>query len=322
MKAMASRVYGDPSRLRLVDLERPAPGPGDVLVRVHAAGVDQGVWHLVTGLPYPIRPVSGLRRPRNPVPGLDVAGVVEAVGADVTALRPGDEVFGTAAGSFAEYVVTPAAKLARKPARLSFAAAAAVPTSAFAALQGLRDKARVKDGDRVLVIGAGGGVGSFGVQLARAFGAEVTGVCSTAKVDLVRSLGATHVVDHTRDDFAAAGRRYDVVLDCGGHASLARLRRVLDPRGALVLIGSETGGRWLGGTDRQLRAMLLSPFVRQRLGTLISTDRPDDLELLRAMIDDGRVTPALDRTFPLEQAAEAIRYLREGHARGKVALTL
>nr|WP_203454295.1 NAD(P)-dependent alcohol dehydrogenase [Jiangella aurantiaca] len=245
MKAMASRAYGDPSQLRRIELDRPTPGPGDVLVRVHAAGVDQGVWHLVTGLPYPIRPVSGLRRPKNPVPGLDVAGVVEAVGADVTASRPGDEVFGTAAGSFAEYVVTPAAKLARKPARLSFAAAAAVPTSAFAALQGLRDKARVKDGDRVLVIGAGGGVGSYGVQLARAFGAEVTGVCSTAKVGLVRSLGATDVVDHIREDFAAGGRRYDVVLDCGGHASLARLRRVLEPRGTLVIIGSEYGGRWL-----------------------------------------------------------------------------
>nr|WP_197683345.1 NAD(P)-dependent alcohol dehydrogenase [Jiangella alkaliphila] len=319
---MASHTYGDPSRLRLVEIDRPSQGPGEVLVRVHAAGVDQGVWHLVAGLPYPIRPVSGLRRPKNPVPGLDLAGVVEAIGADVTAFAPGDEVFGTAAGTFAEYVVTPAAKLARKPGRLSFAEAASVPTSAYAALQAARDKAKVKDGDRVLVIGAGGGVGSYAVQVARAFGAEVTGVTRTAKLDLVRSLGATHVVDHTRTDVTTEGRRYDVVLDCGGHTPLLRLRRVLEPRGTLVLVGSEVGGRWLGGTDRALRAMLLSPFVRQRLGTLLSTDRPADLEQLRAMLDDGRVTPALDRTFPLEQAAEAIRYLREGQVRGKVALTL
>lgn len=322
MKAMASHTYGDPSRLRLVEIDRPSPGPGEVLVRVHAAGVDQGVWHLVAGLPYPIRPVSGLRRPKNPVPGLDLAGVVEAIGADVTAFAPGDEVFGTAAGTFAEYVITPAAKLARKPGRLSFAEAAAVPTSAYAALQAARDKAKVKDGDRVLVIGAGGGVGSYAVQVARSFGAEVTGVTRTAKLDLVRSLGATHVVDHTRTDVTTEGHRYDVVLDCGGHTPLLRLRRVLEPRGTVVIIGSEVGGRWLGGTDRALRAMLLSLFVRQRLGAFLSTERPADLEQLRAMLDDGRVTPALDRTFPLEQAADAIRYLREGQVRGKVALTL
>jgi NADPH:quinone reductase-like Zn-dependent oxidoreductase len=239
----------------------------------------------------------------------------------VTTLRPGDEVFGIAEGTFAEYAPAAPAKLAPKPANLGFQQAAALPISGTTALQAVRDQGRVTAGDRVLVIGASGGVGSFAVQIAKAFGAEVTGVASTAKVDLVRSLGADHVVDYLRsDDLGAGERRYDVIIDTGGNRPLRALRRALTPTGTLVLVGAETGGRWLGGTDRQLRAMVLSPFVGQRLRTFIASENAADLVALSDLVASGAVTPAVDRTFPLAETPAAIRYLREGRARGKVVI--
>jgi NADPH:quinone reductase-like Zn-dependent oxidoreductase len=269
------------------------------LAVVHAASVDRGTWHIMAGLPYPIRVAGfGLRKPKYPNPGRSLAGTVEAAGDDVTGFSPGDEVYGICDGSFAQYVRVRTGKLAPKPVNLSFDEAAAVPVSALTALQGVRDHGRVQAGDKVLIVGASGGVGTFAVQIAKAFGAEVTGVCSTTKVDMVRSTGADHVIDYTRDDFAG-GQRYDVILDIGGNAPLARLRRALTPRGTLVIVGAETGGRWLGGTDRQLRALLLSPFVGQKLGTFISSENAQDLAVLTELIESGKVTPVIDRTYPI-----------------------
>jgi NADPH:quinone reductase-like Zn-dependent oxidoreductase len=323
MKAAYPDEYCGPEDLLYGDVDRPAAGDDDVLVRVRAAGVDQGVWHLVAGLPRLIRLAGfGLRRPKNRVPGMDVAGVVEAVGANVTRFRPGDEVFGTCDGSFAEFAVTTADLLAHKPANVTFEAAAAVPTSAYAALQGLSRTGRLQGGQTVAVIGAGGGVGSYAVQLAKAYGATVTGVCSTAKVDLVRSLGADDVVDYTREELTGGGRSYDLILDTGGNRPLSELRRALAPRGTLVLVGAEHGPGWGQGMDRQLRAALLTPFVRQRLRSLLSLPRAADLETLRALVAAGTVTPAVDRTFPLKDAGAAIAYLRAGRACGKVVLTV
>jgi NADPH:quinone reductase-like Zn-dependent oxidoreductase len=277
----------------------------------------------MTGLPYPVRLAGyGVRAPKTPVLGADVAGVVEAVGTAVTRFRPGDEVFGIAKGSFAEYAVAEEGKLAPKPAGLSMAQAAAIAISGLAALQGLRDHGRVQPGQRVLVIGASGGVGTFAVQVAKALGAEVTGVCSTEKVDLVRSLGADHVIDYTQQDVTDGGERYDVILDIGGNTPLARLRRALAPKGSLVIAGGENGGRWLGGTDRQVRAMLLSPFVGQKLGTFISSENNRDMLVLKELVEAGKVTPAIDRTFPLSEVPSAIRHVSEGRARGKVVVTL
>jgi NADPH:quinone reductase-like Zn-dependent oxidoreductase len=293
-----------------------------VLVRVHAAGLDPGVWHLMTGRPYFVRLGFGLRRPRTRVRGRDMAGRVEAVGGKVTRFRPGDEVFGVGEGSFARYACAREDKLAPKPARLSFEQAATVPISAITALQALRDKGKVRPGQRVLVIGAAGGVGSFAVQLAKAYGAEVTGVCSTTKVDLVRSLGADHVVDYTRRDVTDGGRRHDLVIDTAGNRPLSHLRRTLTPTGTLVLVGGEGGGRLFGRFDRLLRAVLLSPFLRQRLRVLVSMERRKDLETLRELIEAGTLTPVVDRTYPLGEVPEAIRYLEAGHARGKVAITV
>ena len=298
-------------------------GDDEVLVRVRAAGVDQGVWHLMTGVPYPIRLAGyGLRAPKTPVPGSEVAGVVEAVGGDVTRFRPGDEVFGIGRGTFAEYARAPENKLAPKPANLGFEQAAAVGVSGLTALQGVRDHGKVLPGQRLLIIGASGGVGTYAVQLAKAFGAEVTGVCSTTKVDMVRSIGADHVVDYTREDFAEAERRYDVILDTGGNAPLSRLRRALTPKGTLVIVGGETDGRLLGGSDRQLRALVLSPFVSQKLGTFVCRENHEDLIVLKELIEAGKVTPVIDRTYPLSEVPEAIRYMRDGQARGKVVITL
>ena len=323
MRAMTRDTYRSPDKLELSDIDTPHVGPDDVLLRVHAAGVDQGAWHLVTGLPYPVRLAGyGLRRPKARVPGREVAGRVEAVGANVTRFKPGDEVFGVCDGAFAEYALAREKGLAPKPANVTFEQAAVVPVSACAALLGLRDRGEIAQGQRVLVIGASGGVGTFAVQLAKHFGAHVTGVCSTSKVDLVRSLGADEVVDYTREDFADGSHRYDLILDTGGNSPLKKLRRALTPRGTLVIVGSETGGRWLGGADHSLRAMLLSPFVGQRLRPLLSSERAEDLELLRELIEAGKITPAVDRTYPLGEVPEAIRYLRDGQARGKVAVTI
>jgi NADPH:quinone reductase-like Zn-dependent oxidoreductase len=324
MKAIVQDEYGEAGDvLRLEEIDKPEIADDEVSVRVHAAGVDRGVWHLMTGLPYPVRLAGyGLRAPKTGVRGREVAGCVEAVGNDVTTLQPGDEVFGVGEGSFAEYACARVDKLAPKPESLTFEQAAAVPVSALTALQGLRDHGRVQPGQNVLIIGASGGVGTFAVQIAKAFGAQVTGVCSTTKVDLVRSIGADHVIDYTHGDITDSAQRYDMILDTGGNRSLSQLRRALTPRGTLVIVGGETGGRWLGGADRQLRALMLSPFVGQKLGTFIASENKNDLLVLKELIESGQVTPAIDRTYPLSEVPAAIRYMQEGHARGKVVITV
>ena len=323
MKAIVRDTYGSPEVLELRDIDKPEIGDDEVLVHVHAAGVGRDVWHVMTGLPYPIRLAGyGLRAPKNPVIGSDVAGVVEAVGRNVTRFQPGDEVFGIGKGTFAEYAGAPEDKLAPKPANLTFEQAAVVTISGLTALQGLRDNGQVEPGQKVLIIGASGGVGTFAVQIAKAFGAQVTGVCSTTKVDMVRSIGADHVIDYTREDFAEGEQRYDLILDIGGNSSLSRLRRALTPQGTLVITGGETGGRWLGGSDRQIRALVLSRFVGQKLGTFISTQNHEDMIVLKELIESGKVTPVIDRTYPLSEVPEAIRYLEEGHAQGKVVITV
>jgi len=324
MRAVVQDEYGEPGTvLRLEEIDRPRIADDEVLVRVAAAGVDRGVWHVVAGLPLPIRLAGfGIRRPKNRVPGTDLSGRVEAVGEGVTKLRPGDEVFGVGMGSFAEYVRAKESRVALKPANLTFEQAAALPVSAATALQAVRDHGHVQRGHQVLVIGASGGVGTFAVQIAKAFGAEVTGVCSTAKVGLVRSLGADRVIDYARDGDLGGGRRYDVILDIGGNRRLSMLRKLLTPRGTLVIIGGETGGRVLGGTQRQIRAMLLSPFVGQKLGTFVAAVNAADLAALSDLVASGEVAPAVDRTFPLAEARDAIGYLQAGSARGKVVLSV
>ncbi len=321
MKAIVQRAYGDTDVLALSDLDPPGIGASEVLVRVRAAAVDRGTWHLMTGLPYLVRLAFGLRRPRNPVPGLDVAGVVEEVGNRVTRFAPGDEVFGIAAGSFAEYARAREDKLVAKPAAVAFPEAM-VAVSGLAALQAVRDSGRVVPGERVLILGASGGVGSLAVQIAKAHGAHVTGVCSTAKTDLVRSLGADEVIDYTREDVTDGTRRWDVILDIGGRRSLSALRRALGPTGRLVIVGGEDGGRVSGGMGRQLGAVLLSPFVRQKLRMLISSENQQDLEVLSELLSSGRLRCPVDSTFALGDAAAAIDRLLAGHVRGKVTLNV
>lgn len=322
MKAIIRDAYGSVDALRLADIDQPVAGEPDVLVQVHAAGVDQGVWHLMTGTPYAMRLAGfGIRAPKNALLGYDVAGRIEAVGAQVTEFRPGQEVFGTCRGSFAEYAVARADRLLPKPANVTFEQAAVVPISGFAALQAVREQGGVRSGQRVLIIGAGGGVGAFAVQIAKADGAEVTGVCSASKAELVRSIGADHVIDYTREDFVDGRNRYDVILDIAGNRSLSELRRALTPRGTLVIVGGEDAGKWLG-IRRQLRAAALSPFVRQKLGFFISKERPEDLEELRKLLEAGTIRPLVDKTFPLEEVPAAIQYLRDGRARGKIVVVI
>ena len=322
MKAILRRTYGPAEVLEFGDVDQPTIKPGEVLVRVRAAGVDRGVWHVMTGLPYLGRLAFGVRTPRNPVIGMDVAGVVEAVGEEVTALRQGDEVFGTCNGAFAEYAAVREDRCAAKPAGLTFEQAAALPTSAVTALQAVRKHGRVQAGQRVLVIGAGGGVGSYAVQIAKASGAHVTGVCSTGKVDLVRSLGADEVVDYTSTDITESGQRYDVVLDIAGNRTLRQLRRVMTPRGTLVIVGGEGGDRLTGGLDRQFRAVLLSLVVRQRMRFFVAVARRPDLETIRELVESGAVRPAVDRTYPLVEAAQAVRDMTESRVRGKAVVTV
>ncbi len=323
MKAIVQDRYGTADVLELEDIDVPVVGSGDVMLRVRAASAHIGDWHFMTGLPYLFRIAgSGLRAPKTRIRGTDVAGRVEAVGKDVTRFQPGDEVFGICDGAFAEYAAARQDKIAPKPTNLTFKQAATVPTSGSTALQALRDAGKVQPGQKVLIIGAAGGVGSFAVQIAKAFGAHVTGVCSTTKVDLVRSIGADDVIDYTRDDFAETGQRYDLILDIAGNRSLSHLRRALAPRGTLVIVGGEGGGRWFGGIDRQLRASLLSPFVGQKLGTFISKQNAENLVVLKELIEAGKVTPVIDTTYPLSEVPEAIRHLEEGHAQGKVVITV
>ena len=323
MRAITRRRYGTAPEdvLRLDQIAMPGIAVGEVLVQVRAAGVDRGTWHLMAGQPYLMRILGfGFRGPKNPVPGLDVAGTVVAVGPEVTRFAAGDEVFGIARGSFAAYAAAREDKLARKPARLSFEQAAVVAVSGLAALQGLRDAGRIQHGQKVLIIGASGGVGGYAVQLAKAFGAQVTGVCSTAKTDLVRSIGADHVIDYTQADFADGRQHYDLILDIGGNSRLRRLRRALTPRGTLVIAGGE-GARWTG-VGRQLRALMLSPLVRQRLTMYVSRHRQADLQTLRRLIEDGHITPLIGQTSRLAELPQAIRQLQAGHARGKIAITI
>jgi NADPH:quinone reductase-like Zn-dependent oxidoreductase len=321
MKAIVRDRYGSADVLHLREVQVPEVGDDEVLVRVRAAGLDRGAWHVMAGLPYLLRVAGyGVRRPRNPGLGSELAGVVEAVGANVTEVAAGEAVFGTCSASFAEYAVTEPDKLARMPANLDFEHAAAVPVSAVTALQALRDHGRVRAGRHVLVIGAGGGVGTFAVQIAKALGADVTGVASTPKVDFVRSLGADHVIDYMRADVTEDGKRYDVVLDIGGNRPLSQLRHVLTGDGTLVIVGGEGGGRFTGGIHRQLGAMVLTLFVRQHLGTFIAKPNSTDLETLRALIEAGSVTPAVDRVIALAQVPDAIRDLVAGRVRGKLVI--
>lgn len=322
MKAIAQDRYGSADVLELRDVDKPVVGDDDVLVRVHAAGVDASVWHLMTGQPYLIRLGVGLRTPRSQVRGREVAGRVEAVGRNVTRFQPGDDVFGVCGGSYAEYALAKEDRLAPKPANLSYEQAAAVPVSACTALHALRDSGRLQPGQKVLVIGAGGGVGTYAVQLAKAFGADVTGVCSTSKVDLVKSIGADRVIDYTTDDVTKGTRRFDLILDIAGNRPLSHLRRVLAPRGTLVFVGGEGGGRLTGGMHRPVGALVRSAFTRQRLLMLISAESDTDLRDLTQLIEDGKVTPVIDRTYALGEAPEAIRQWERGHARGKLVVTI
>jgi len=322
MRAIVQDRYGDASALRLDQAPVPSIGEDEVLLRVHAAGLDRGTWHLMTGRPYAMRLALGMRGPKNKVPGLDVAGTVVATGAAVTGFAVGDEVFGISRGSFAEYAAATANKLVHKPAALTFEQAAVVPVSSLAAQRAVVDVGQVQAGQRVLVIGASGGVGSYAVQLSKAYDAEVTGVASTGKLDLVRALGADHVVDYTHEDWADGTHRYDLVIDIAGNPSLSRLRRALTPHGTAVLTGGEDGGPLTGGLDRQLRAMVLSRFVGQRLTGFVPRERASDLARVAALVDAGKIVPSIDRSYSLEEVPEAMRRLEAGEVRGKVAIRL
>jgi NADPH:quinone reductase-like Zn-dependent oxidoreductase len=320
MRAIVRDTYGGPDVLRLERVPRPVVGGDDVLVRVRAAGVDRGVWHMMTGLPYLGRLAFGVRKPKARILGLDLAGTVEAVGPDVTRFAVGDAVYGSGSGSYAEYAVASESKLAAKPQSLSFEQAAAVPVSAVTALLGLR-AGKIGEGQKLLVTGASGGVGSYAVQLAKAYGAQVTGVCSTGKVGFVRTLGADRVIDYTREDFAATGP-YDLILDIAGNPSISRLRHALTPTGTAVITGGEGGGKLTGGLHRQLGALALSAFIGQRLTMFLGLVRAAELQDLTPLIEAGKIAPALDRTFALAEARDALRFLEGGHVSGKVVLTI
>jgi NADPH:quinone reductase-like Zn-dependent oxidoreductase len=323
MKAIVQDRYGSADVLEFRDIADPVVGPEDVLVRVHAAGCGPDVWHLMTGMPYMARLAIGLRRPKIQVLGWDVAGTVEAVGQNVTGFRPGDEVMGTTRGSFVERATAKAEDLVPMPAKLSFEEAAAVPVSGVTALRAIRDEANVQAGQTVLVIGAAGGVGSLAVQIAKGRGAEVTAVCSTSKADLVRSIGADDVIDYTREDFTDRTRRWDVIVDTAGRRPLSDLRRALTPKGTLVIVGGDGGGSWTGGFFRgMLRAPVVSLFVGQRLRGLATKVKQEDVVALAELIEAGSVTPVIDRTYPLIEAPDAIRYLEEGHASGKIVISV
>lgn len=323
MKAMTQYEYGAPQDvLELREIEKPTIGDDDVLVRVQAAGIHIGDWLVMTGLPYLIRLMGyGLRKPKTTVPGTELAGFVEAVGKNVKQFQPGDEVFGFGEGGFAEYASVSQDALVLKPSNITFEQAATVPISAFTALQAIRDHGKVQPGQKVLVIGASGGVGTYAVQIAKAFGAEVTGVCSTRTIDMVRSIGADHVIDYTQESITQSGERYDVILDTAGNRSLSELRGALTTEGTLVIVGG-SGGRWLMGSGRSLKAVVVSPFVSQNLRSFVSSTNKDDLVALNELIEDGKVTPVVDRTFPLEATAEALSYVGQRHAQGKTVVTV
>jgi NADPH:quinone reductase-like Zn-dependent oxidoreductase len=324
MKAMVQDKYGAPEVLQLWDIARPEIGDDQVLLRVRAAAVNPADWAIMGGLPYIARPAPlyGLRKPSNGVRGSDVAGVVEAIGTGVTRFRPGDAVFGWCRGAFAEYAAVSLDALELKPVNLTFEQAAAVPMAGFVALQALRDHGKVQPGQKVLVNGAAGGIGTFAVQIARSLGAEVTGVCSTTNVDLVRSIGADHVIDYTREDFTRTGERYDCILDNVGNRSLSDLRRALTPAGMLVPNGGRFDNRWFASAGRLVSAMVSFRFVSQRLGRFVVAPTHEDLVVLKDLIEAGTVTPVIDRTYPLSETAQAVGRVGQGHARGKVVISV
>jgi NADPH:quinone reductase-like Zn-dependent oxidoreductase len=319
MKAIVQDRYGSAEVLQTRDIDQPEIGDNEVLVRVHAASIHVGDWILMTGSPFVMRFSTGLRTPKSPVPGTDVAGTVEAVGPHVKGLRPGDEVFGWCAGAFAEYASGPEGQFVKKPANLTFEQAAAVGVSASTALQLLRDNGKVQPGQKVLVNGASGGVGTFAVQIAKALGAEVTGVTSTKNVDLVRSIGADHVIDYTKEDFTQGGPRFDLILDNVGNHSMARTRRALTPVGMLI---SNGGGHENGKLGRTIRAMLVSMFVRQQAGPSVKTQNHDDLVALKAFVEAGNISPVIDGTYPLEETPRAIDRVASGHTRGTIVIAV
>lgn len=322
MRAIIQDEYGTADRVVLAEIDRPAVGQGEVLVQVHAASVFIGDWHVMTGLPYAIRPKLGLRRPKARVRGQEMAGRVEAIGEGVTRFRPGDDVFGTCEGAFAEYVAVTEGLLAPKPANLTFEEAATVATTGTSALQAVRDKANVKQGQTVLIIGAAGGVGSFAVQIAAALGAHVTGVCSTAQLDLVRSIGAEDAIDYTQEDFVRSGRRWDVIIETAGARPISELRRALSHRGTLVIVGGEGGGKWVGKAGRMVWAPMLSPLVSQTLTTLVVKHNSEDLVVLKDLIEAGKVTPFMGKTYQLSEVPEALRDLEAGRTKGKSAVVV
>jgi NADPH:quinone reductase-like Zn-dependent oxidoreductase len=326
MKAVVYTDYGSPDVLEIRDIKKPVPNDDQILIKVRAVSVNPLDWHFIEGTPYIMRALGvGLRKPKDPRLGVDMAGQVEAVGKNVTQFKPGDEVFGGRNGAFAEYVCARADRaVALKPANITFEQAASVPIAAITALQGLRDKGHVEPGQKVLINGASGGVGTFAVQIAKSFGADVTGVCSTRNLDLVRALGADHVIDYTKEDFTKGAQRYDVILDNVGIQPLSGFRRVLKPNGICVMIGGggPNDGRWIGPMARPVKALLLSPFISQKMDMFMAKLTKDDLTILADLMQSGKVTPVIDRTYPLSQIADAIRYLEQGHARGKVVITV
>ena len=321
MQAIINHEYGPPEDLKLQELEKPTIGEDSVLVRVRAASVNPYDWHVLRGLPYLVRLSEGLRRPKHPIPGVDLAGEVEGVGANVTRFQPGDEVFGGRSGSFAGYLCGVERNFTPKPPALSFEQAAAIPMAGCTALQALRDAGRLQPGQRVLINGAAGGIGTFAVQIARAMGAEVTGVCSTPNVELVNSIGADEVIDYTVDDFAKGKRQYDLIIDLVGNRSLSDLRRALTREGTVVLVGGG-GGNWLGPLADPARAFVVSRFVSQRLLPFLAKLRTKDMVFLTELIEDGKLTPVIGRTYSLSETPDAIRHVETGHARGKTLITV
>ncbi len=325
MKAVVYMNYGSPDVLEIRDIKKPAPNDDQVLIKVRAVSVNPLDWHFMEGTPMIMRAMgTGLRKPKDPRLGVDMSGEVEAVGKNVTQFKPGDEVFGAKSGALAEYICVRADRaIVRKPANITFEQAAAVPIAAVTALQGVRDKGKVQPGQKVLINGASGGVGTFAVQIAKTYGAEVTGVCSTRNLELVRSLGADHVIDYTKEDFTKGEQHYDVILDNVGTQPLSGFRRVLRPNGICVMIGGggPNDGGLIGPLFRPVKAMVMSPFISQKMGMLMANITRDDLTFLANLMQSGKVTPVIDRTYPLSQIAEAMRYLEKGHARGKVIIT-
>jgi len=322
MKAAVYRRYGPPDVVQIVDVEKPVPTDNEVLIRVRAASVNPYDWHFMRGMPYILRMMVGLRKPKDTRLGADVAGQVEAVGKNIKQFKPGDEVFGTCRGAFAEYARSSESTLAIKPTNVTFEQAASAPIAALTALQGLRDKGHVKPGQKVLINGAAGGVGTFAVQIAKSFGADVTGVCSSRNVEMVRSIGASQVVDYTREDFTKSGRHYDIILDAVGNHPLSACRHVLSPKGILIMAGAMAGRWMIGPLTRGIRASVMSRFVGQNMGGILARSNREDLTILGELMATGKVTPVIDRRYSLSEVPEAIRYLEEGHARGKVVITL